>query len=135
MKKAHIIGIIIIAVALGVIISTISSSSTYVTFTEAKDNPGTTYHVIGTINKQIPFDYHPELNANIFGFNMVDSLGTEVKVVYNGAMPQDFERSEKIVVVGKMKDDSFQCKQILMKCPSKYNGNEADRNNVTSEAG
>jgi cytochrome c-type biogenesis protein CcmE len=135
MKKAHIIGIIIIAVALGVIISAISSSSTYVTFNEAKQNPGTTYHVIGTVNKQVPFDYQPELNANIFGFNMVDSTGIEVKVVYNGAMPQDFERSEKIVVVGKMKENAFQCKQILMKCPSKYNGNEADREQVTGAAG
>src|SRR5690242_9741067 len=131
MKKAHIIGIIIIAVALGVIISTISNSSTYATFGEAKENPGTTYHVVGKVNKLIPFDYKPEENANIFGFNLVDNKGTEVKVIYNGAMPQDFERSEQIVVIGKMKENSFLCKQILMKCPSKYNGSEADREHAT----
>lgn len=127
MKKTHIIGIIVIAVALGVILSTISNSSTYATFSEAQANPGTTYHVVGKVNKEIPFDYNPEVNANIFGFHLVDNNGKEVNVVYNGAKPQDFERSEQIVVIGKMTEGSFHCKQILMKCPSKYNGNDADR--------
>lgn len=131
MKKVHIIAIIIIAVALGVILSTISNSSTYATFSEAKANPDATYHIVGKVNKEIPFDYHPEINANIFGFNLVDNNGTEVKVMYNGAMPQDFERSEQIVVIGKMNKDAFHCKQILMKCPSKYNGNESDRTNIS----
>jgi cytochrome c-type biogenesis protein CcmE len=131
MKKVHIIAIIIIAVALGVILSTISNSSTYATFSEAKSNPGTTYHIVGKVNKAVPFDYNPEVNANIFGFNLVDNNGVEVKVLYNGAKPQDFERSEQIVVIGKMDEGSFHCKQILMKCPSKYNGNEADRKNIS----
>lgn len=131
MKKVHIIAIVIIAVALGVIISTISNSSTYATFNEAKQNPGSTYHVVGKVNKEIPFDYNPEINANIFGFNLIDNNGNEVKVLYNGAKPQDFERSEQIVVIGKMDEGTFNCKQILMKCPSKYNGNESDRNTIS----
>lgn len=128
MKKIHIIAIIIIAIALGVIISTISNSSTYAPFAEAMKNPDATFHVVGKVDKQKPFDYNPEVNANIFGFYLVDNTGTEKKVVYNGAKPQDFERSEQIVVIGKIDGDEFHCKQILMKCPSKYNGSEADRN-------
>ena len=31
-----------------------------------------------------------------------------------------FEKSEKIVIVGQMKEDYFAASQILMKCPSKY---------------
>ena len=121
MKKIHIIAIIIIAVALGVIISTISNSSTYAPFSEAISNPEATFHVVGKVNKEKPFDYHPEINANLFGFYLVDNEGTEKKVVFNGAKPQDFERSEQIVVIGKISGDEFHCKQVLMKCPSKYN--------------
>ena len=132
MKKIHIIAIIIIAVALGVIVSTISNSSTYAPFSEAVSNPDATFHVVGKVNKQKPFEYHPEINANLFGFYLVDNDGTEKKVVYNGVKPQDFERSEQIVVIGKISGHDFHCKQILMKCPSKYNGSEADRNNAVS---
>ena len=128
MKKIHIIAIVIIAVALGVIISTISNSSTYAPFSEAMNNPDATFHVVGKVDKLKPFDYNPEINANLFGFYLIDNTGTEKKVVYNGAKPQDFERSEQIVVIGKISGDEFHCKQILMKCPSKYNGSEADRN-------
>jgi cytochrome c-type biogenesis protein CcmE len=32
----------------------------------------------------------------------------------------DFEKSEQIVVIGKMKGDIFYAKDILTKCPSKY---------------
>jgi cytochrome c-type biogenesis protein CcmE len=126
-KKVHIIAIVIIAAALGVIISTISNSSTYAPFAEAMKQPNSTFHVVGKVNKQKPFDYNPEVNANLFGFYLTDNEGMEKKVIYNGAKPQDFERSEQIVVIGKMSGDEFHCRQILMKCPSKYNGSEADR--------
>ena len=128
MKKIHIIGIIVIAVALGVIVSTISNSSTYAPFSEASQHPGSTFHVVGKLNKAKPFIYNPETNANLFGFYLVDNAGTEHKVLYNGTKPQDFERSEQIVVIGKMDGDDFHCSQILMKCPSKYNGNQQDVN-------
>ena len=67
------------------------------------------------------------MNANLFGFYLIDNEGLEKKVLYNGSKPQDFERSEQIVVVGKMDGDEFHASQILMKCPSKYNGNQQDQ--------
>ena len=134
MKKIHIIGIVVIAIALAVIISTVSESSTYVTFNEAQKNEGRTYHVIGKVNLQKDFIYNPEVNANLFGFFMSDTTGNEIKVLYNGSKPQDFERSEKIVVVGKMDGSEFHASQVLMKCPSKYNGNEQDQEKSLSDA-
>jgi cytochrome c-type biogenesis protein CcmE len=127
MKKIHIIAIVVIAVGLAVIVSTISNSSTYAPFSEAIENEGKTYHVVGKLDKQKEFIYNPEQNANLFGFYLVDNEGTEKKVMYNGTKPQDFERSEQIVVIGKMEGDEFHAAQILMKCPSKYNGNEQDQ--------
>lgn len=127
MKKIHIIAIIIIAVGLAVIVSTISNSSTYAPFSEAIEHEGRTYHVVGKLNLEKGFIYNPEQNANLFGFYLVDNEGLEKKVLYNGTKPQDFERSEQIVVIGKMNGQEFHAAQILMKCPSKYNGNEHDQ--------
>lgn len=133
MKKIHIIGIVLVAVALAVIVSTISNSSTYAPFSEAIAHEGHTYHVVGKVNKSKDFIYNPEQNANLFGFYLVDNEGNERRVLYNGSKPQDFERSEQIVVVGKMDGEEFHASELLMKCPSKYNGNQADQMKVTGK--
>jgi cytochrome c-type biogenesis protein CcmE len=52
---------------------------------------------------------------------MIDNKGEERKVILHKNKPQDFERSEQIVLIGKMKADAFVASDILMKCPSKYN--------------
>lgn len=124
MKKSYIIGIILIAVAFGVIISTVSNSSTYESFTYATKHEGQVFHVVGKLVKEKPFEYNPEINANLFGFYLVDNEGKEKKVLYNGTKPQDFEKSEQIVIVGKMNGNEFHASEILMKCPSKYNNGE-----------
>ncbi|MEY3343374.1 MAG: hypothetical protein RL090_1058 [Bacteroidota bacterium] len=126
MKKAHIIGIVVIAVLIGVIVSTISESSTYADFTTATENEGDTYHVVGKLNMEKPFIYNPEANANLFGFFLVDNNGREMKVLYNDTKPQDFEKSEQVVVIGKVVGSEFHVAKgdLLMKCPSKYNGNQ-----------
>ena len=54
MKKLHIIGIIVIAVAIGVILTSLKSNATYSDFSEAKSNPNTEYHVVGKLNKTNP---------------------------------------------------------------------------------
>ena len=133
MKKIHIIGIVLIAVALAVIVSTISSSSTYAPFSTAIANEGKTYHVVGTLNREKEFIYNPEQNANIFGFYLIDSEGKEMKVLFNDSKPQDFEKSEQIVVIGKVAGDEFRVAKgdLLMKCPSKYNGNQQQQMGIT----
>ena len=47
MKKTHIIGIIVIAVAIGVIFTTLTDSSTYASFTQASKESGSEFHVVG----------------------------------------------------------------------------------------
>ena len=62
MKKIHILGIVVIAVAIGVIIYSLGSSATYSDFTEAAANPDTEYHVVGKLNKTVPVQYDPNLS-------------------------------------------------------------------------
>jgi len=131
MKKSSIIGIIIIAIAIGVIISTYADSSTYGTFTEAKETQEV-LHVVGKLDKSKELIYNPQKDANYFAFYMTDNNGKECKVVFNGTKPQDFERSEQIVLTGKMVNEEFHASKILMKCPSKYKKDQIEVQGVTT---
>jgi cytochrome c-type biogenesis protein CcmE len=135
LKKTHILGIIIIAVAIGAIISTVSDAATYANFEMAYANPGKQFQVVGQLNKERDIVYAPEQNANEFSFFMVDKTGIEQKVVFNGAKPQDFERSEQVVITGTLKGKDFHADKILMKCPSKYQDGEAgELTEITAES-
>jgi len=134
MKKTHIIAIIVIAVAIGAIMTTVSDSSTYASFKDAIENPGKEYHVVGKLNKEADMNYDPEVDANLFTFSMIDNNGDEQVVNFHGSKPQDFERSEQIVLIGKHTGKSFEASKILMKCPSKYNdGQEGEMQEFTAE--
>jgi cytochrome c-type biogenesis protein CcmE len=134
MKKLHIIGILLIAVAIGVILSTVTDAATYADFSQAKDYPGKEFQVVGQLNKAKGIDYQPEVDANLFSFHMVDNQGKECKVVFHGAKPQDFERSEQVVVTGSFEEQTFVADKILMKCPSKYNDGQAgELTEITAE--
>jgi cytochrome c-type biogenesis protein CcmE len=121
MKKIHIVGIVVIAVAIGALITTLGNTSTYADFTEAMANPGTEFHVVGKLDKLKPTAYDPKVNTDEFIFYMLDNKNIEKKVVLHKNKPQDFERSEQIVLIGKMEGGDFHANEILMKCPSKYN--------------
>ena len=121
MKKVHILGIILIAVAIGAIFTTLNNTSTYADFTEAAKDPGSEFHVVGKLNKEKEAVYEPKVDANLFTFYMIDNKGVESKVILHKNKPQDFERSEQIVLIGQMQGQAFEASDILMKCPSKYN--------------
>lgn len=131
MKKSSIAGLIIIAVAIGVIISTYADSSTYGSFSDARQTESE-LHVVGQLNKQKELFYEPTQDANYFSFYLKDNDGKECKVVFSGSKPQDFERSEQIVLTGKMIGNEFHASKILMKCPSKYTKDEVEVTEVTA---
>lgn len=126
MKKSSIILIVIIAIAIAMIVVIYTDSSTYSTFTEAKEKK-TELYVVGVLNKEKALHYDPVQDANHFSFYMYDNDSTECQVVFKGSKPQDIERSEQIVLTGKMEGDNiFHASKILMKCPSKYNQDEVE---------
>lgn len=133
MKRSHLIGIVLIAVAIGVIISTYADTSTYADFTRAAET-GDEIHVVGTLAPDKPLIYDPIKDPNYFAFYMEDEKGVECKVVFNGTKPQDFERSEQIVLVGKMNGTEFHASKILMKCPSKYTEDQIEVQEFSAEA-
>jgi cytochrome c-type biogenesis protein CcmE len=124
MKKTHIIAIVIIAIALGVLVYTMNNSATYADFAEAQDKPNKEFHVVGKVDKAKDQIYNPTVNADEFTFYLIDNKGAEQKVVLHKSKPQDFDKSEQIVLIGKMHEGAFHANDILMKCPSKYNDQE-----------
>ena len=119
MKKSAIFGLVVIAIAIAVIISVYSSSSTYASFAEAQQT-SSELHVIGHFSKGKEMVYDAAKDANYFSFYMKDNKGEERKVVFTGTKPEDFERSEQLVLTGQMVGSEFHASKILMKCPSKY---------------
>ena len=119
MKKGSILAILIISIAIAVIISTYSNSSSYGSFSEARSSKAE-FQVIGHLEKSKPLVYDPAKNANLFSFFVIDKNGQECQVDYTGTRPEDFERSEQIVLTGQMSGNVFHASRILMKCPSKY---------------
>ena len=120
MKLTHIIGLVIIAVAIGFIISMVSDYSSYETFATAKGENARDFEVVGYLVKEKPMEYDPKKDPNYFSFWLRDKNKDERKVIFIGTKPQDFERSEEIVLNGRMQGEEFHAKKILMKCPSKY---------------
>ena len=132
MKKSSIFGIVVIAVAIAVIISTYASSSTYSSFKEAKQT-NSELHVIGHLDKEKELYYDATKDANYFSFYVKDDKGDECKVVFSGTKPEDFERSQQIVLTGKMVNNEFHASKILMKCPSKYTQDKLETTEVSAK--
>ena len=51
MKKLHIVGIVVIAIAICVIFVSLKNTSTYADFTEAISNPQKEYLLVGKLDK------------------------------------------------------------------------------------
>lgn len=124
MKKVHIVILVLAAVSVGIIFAMTGDYTTYANFIEAKKKEGKSVNVVGYLVKDKPMIYDPQKDPNFFSFIMVDKEGNEQEVIYKGAKPQDFERSEQVVVKGRMEGEAFRCSEISMKCPSKYVNDE-----------
>lgn len=129
MKKSHIVIIVVIAVAIGIMVTTAGDASTYVNFEQAfkmaAEGKKKDLHVVGELKK--------DANGNIIGieegadrvsfsFLLVDDAGKEQRVEYNEPMPPDMLKSEKVVIVGSYtgEGERFKASKIILKCPSKY---------------
>jgi cytochrome c-type biogenesis protein CcmE len=132
MKLSHIILLLGIIASIGVIFTVVADFSSYETFATANEIKGSEFHIVGTLNKAKQMEYDAEKNANYFSFYMNDKSGQTCKVVFNGTKPQDFERSEQIVLTGKMGNSEFLASNILLKCPSKYTNKKAEEQSFSA---
>jgi len=133
MKKGYIVGLVILSVAAAILVSTLGQASTYVTLSGAKKleqkGDDTEVHVVGTLLKNEDGSpqglvFNPEINPNLSEFYIQDDSLEIGKVVLLRDLPTDFEKSEKVVVMGKYIENQFVASDVLLKCPSKYENTE-----------
>ena len=134
MKLSHIIVLIIIAVGIGIFVSSSENASQYVDFETAlslaKNGNDNKIHVVGELPRDasgevVGIEYNPVVDANFMAFQLVDDKGKKQRVITSMPPPSmtDFKRSEKVVVIGKYENEQFVVSDILLKCPSKYEEN------------
>ncbi len=119
MKNKYIFGGIIAVVFLGMMIflftkSNIQYESDFVKVMSSDR----TIKATGSWVKEKSYEVNK--SERTFAFFMKDATGREMKVIYAGTIPNNFESAQSIVVTGQYKNGNFHAKDILTKCPSKY---------------
>lgn len=105
---------------IAVLVSFMGDLTTYDTVASASKKEGKFVHLIARLDKNHPVEFDPAKDPNYLSFTAVDTLGGSTKVVYLKGKPTDFEKAERLVLKGSMRNGQFECKDILLKCPSKY---------------
>lgn len=134
MKKTHIILLVLIAASIATLVSFMGNVTTYETVASAREKEGKFVNLVAKLDLNQPMEYDPVKNPNYLSFTAIDTLGQSIKVVYLNTKPTDMEKSERLVLKGKVSGDKFECKDILLKCPSKYKDDmeQAKKNLETS---
>ena len=61
-------------------------------------------------------------------FTLVDPKTNEViPVTYTDVKPANFEDAVSIVAIGRYENEKFKAEKLLVKCPSKYQGEEIEK--------
>ena len=125
MKKAYWAGAALILAFLVLGLTTFSSSMTpYVSFDEAQKSPRTV-QVMGGLEKG---SSRYDTATKTLHFNLVDLESKKVlPVAYRDVKPANFEDAVSIVAIGKYGSGGFQAEKLLVKCPSKYQGQETEK--------
>lgn len=121
MKLKLTVAIVIVAVVGVWAFSSFTKSMTsYVSFAEAQKR-STRVQVMGAIH-QSQVTYDPE--RKVLLFPITDDEGTTMQVKYSGTTPGNFSQATHAVCIGKYNGQVFEADQLLIKCPSKYQGQE-----------
>jgi len=123
MKKTHLIAGVMVLAAIFLLSTAIRDQTMFSSFANAAQT-GRKTKIAGQLVQNKEMYYNPEKDPNYFSFYVRDPKGEERKVVLLSVKPKDFERSEEIVLTGKMHGEEFIASEVLLKCPSKYKDEE-----------
>jgi cytochrome c-type biogenesis protein CcmE len=119
MKNKYIFGGFIIVVFLGLMMYLFTQSNIEYADDFAKVmSSDKTVKATGSWVKEKNYQINNEQKT--FSFFIADENGNEMKVIYEGTIPNNFESATSVVVTGKYQNGYFHAKDILTKCPSKY---------------
>ncbi|MFQ5607854.1 MAG: cytochrome c maturation protein CcmE, partial [Candidatus Zixiibacteriota bacterium] len=55
-----------------------------------------------------------------------DGNPEKLKVIFYGEVPGNFEQATSVTVIGKPDSEGFVAENMLVKCPSKYQGEDGE---------
>ena len=99
-----------------------SNLTPYVSFAEAMRSPARV-QVAGSL---VPDSTRYVENEERLRFGIADEDGNTLTVLYDGVKPGNFEEATQIVAIGSFREGAFHAEQLLVKCPSKYQGLSED---------
>ena len=125
MKKGYWAGALLILAFLALGLTTFSRSMTpYVGFDEAR-KAGRTVQVMGGLEKA---STRYDSVSKTLHFTLVDPATKAVlPVAYKDVKPANFEDAVSIVAIGKWDGNALHAEKLLVKCPSKYQGQETEK--------
>jgi len=131
MKNKYVFGGFIIVVFLGLLVYLLTQSNIKYEedFTKVKEET----KMVKATGQWVKEKYY-EINKKdkTFSFYLADAKGVEMKVMYNGTIPNNFESAVSVVVTGEYRNGYFHAKDILTKCPSKYEEQYEEEKTKTS---
>lgn len=129
MKIGLLIGGLVIALCMviaGVALS--GSSRKAISFAEARAT-GEPCEIYGEVKKS-ETRYDMRNSRLTFVLQELDAhgrpTGETMPVVYTRVKPASFEEAQHVKAIGVFANGSFQAESLLVKCPSKYQGKDAD---------
>ncbi|KXK10396.1 MAG: cytochrome c maturation protein CcmE [Fimbriimonadaceae bacterium] len=121
-KLGLIVSVIVGALAItGMVTAFLMNASPYVTIAEAGTKSGKNLHVVGKIDKA---SLVSDMKVRQVRFTLLDEEANSMSVVFHGPPPANMGEASQVVVIGEMKEGAFHAERMLIKCPSKYQGQQ-----------
>ncbi|HET9795096.1 MAG TPA: cytochrome c maturation protein CcmE [Thermoanaerobaculia bacterium] len=124
MKKGYIVAAVLAVGFLVLGVTAFRSTLTpYVTFDVAMKTAGSV-QVMGSLEKG---SEKYDSTSQELAFSIIDDHGRTLPVVYRGIKPANFRDALSIVAIGRYQSGALHADKLLVKCPSKYQGQEVER--------
>ena len=124
MKKGYVVAA---GLAVGFLVLGVTAFRTtltpYVSFDVARKTAGSV-QVMGTLEKG---SERYDASKQELAFSIVDDHQRVLPVVYRGIKPANFRDALSIVAIGRYESGALRAEKLLVKCPSKYQGQETER--------
>jgi len=118
MNVKILIAVALLVAAVGIGLTSFKQTmTTYTDFAGARARKNEDVQVAGMLATR---NYVMKPQEQYLSFSLRDSTGDTMHVEYHGIVPGNFAQAMGLVAVGRYQGDHFEAKQLLVKCPSKY---------------
>ncbi len=131
MKPGPIIAFLVILGAFGFgARAFVANLTPYLSFAEAK-KANRVVQVMGKLDKS---QGGAIKEGNTMRFTLIEEkTGEKLAVRFKHTKPDAFDQAIQITAIGEYKDKIFEAEKLLVKCPSKYQGKDAEEKSYSSK--